>query len=75
MKKTSYNRQPPFKLPTRPLFIVISGPSGVGKDAVLARMRESDRSLEYIVTVTTRPQRAEEKDNIDYHFISVANSQ
>ena len=69
MKKASYNRQPPFNLPTRPLFIVISGPSGVGKDAVLARMRDSDRSLEYIVTVTTRPQRAEEKDNIDYHFI------
>jgi len=75
MKKTSYNRRPPFKLPPRPLFIVISGPSGVGKDAVLARMRESDRSLEYIVTVTTRPQRAEEKDNIDYHFISAAQFQ
>jgi len=75
MKKASYNRQPPFNLPTRPLFIVISGPSGVGKDAVLARMRESDRSPEYIVTVTTRPQRAEEKDNIDYHFISAAQFQ
>ena len=75
MKKASYNRQPPFNLPTRPLFIVISGPSGVGKDAVLARMRESGRSLEYIVTVTTRPQRAEEKDNIDYHFISAAQFQ
>jgi len=75
MKKASYNRQPPFDLPTRPLFIVISGPSGVGKDAVLARMRESDRSLEYIVTVTTRPQRAQEKDNIDYHFISAAQFQ
>jgi guanylate kinase len=75
MKKASYNRQPPFNLPTRPLFIVISGPSGVGKDAVLARMRESDHSLEYIVTVTTRPQRAGEKDNIDYHFISAAQFQ
>ena len=75
MKKVSYNRQPPFDLPTRPLFIVISGPSGVGKDAVLARMRESGRSLEYIVTVTTRPHRAEEKDNIDYHFISAAQFQ
>jgi len=75
MKKASYNRQPPFNLPTRPLFIVISGPSGVGKDAVLARMRESGRSLEYIVTVTTRPQRAEEKDNIDYHFVPAAQFQ
>jgi len=33
-------------------------------------MRESGYSLEYITTVTTRPQRANEKNNVDYHFIS-----
>jgi len=70
MKKTSYESQAPFNLPTRPLLIVISGPSGVGKDAVLAKMKESDYPLEYIVSVTTRPQRAKERNNIDYHFIS-----
>ena len=54
----------------RPLFIVLSGPSGAGKDAILTRMKESDYPLEYITTVTTRPRRAKERDNIDYHFIS-----
>ncbi len=58
-------------LTARSLFFVLSGPSGVGKDAVLARLKQSGYPLEYIVTVTTRPRRAKERDNIDYHFISV----
>jgi guanylate kinase len=53
-----------------PLFIVISGPSGVGKDTVLAKMKESRRSLHYVVTATTRPQRPGEKNGLDYHFVS-----
>ena len=70
MKKRSYESQAPFNLPARPLLIVISGPSGTGKDAVLTRMKELDCPLEYIVTVTTRPQRDKERNNVDYHFIS-----
>jgi len=70
MKKASYESQAPFNLPKRPLLIVISGLSGAGKDAVLARMKESGYPLEYIVTVTTRPQRDQERNNVDYHFIS-----
>jgi len=62
--------QPLLNLSTKPLLIVLSGPSGAGKDAVLAKMKESGCPLEYITTVTTRPQRANERDNIDYHFIS-----
>lgn len=62
--------QPSFHLPQRPLLIVLSGPSGVGKDAILSRMRESKYPLEYIVTATTRPRRAKERNNRDYHFIS-----
>ena len=54
-----------------PLLIVLSGPSGVGKDAILARMKESGYPLEYITTVTTRPRRPAERDNVDYHFISL----
>jgi guanylate kinase len=53
-----------------PLVIVISGPSGVGKDAILNRMKERSYPCEFITTVTTRRQRASEKDNVDYHFIS-----
>ena len=59
----------------RPLFIVLSGPSGIGKDAILTRMKESDYLLEYITTVTTRPRRAKERDNVDYHFISTESFQ
>ncbi len=54
---------------TRPLLIVLSGPSGVGKDAVLAGMRQLNFSLNFITTVTTRPQRTGEGDK-DYHFVS-----
>lgn len=67
---TTYQSQLPFDLLARPLLIVISGPSGVGKDAVLTRMKEVGYPLEYIVTVTTRTRRANEKDKIDYHFVS-----
>lgn len=55
---------------SRPLLVVLSGPSGVGKDAVLTRMRELGRPFHYVVTATTRPKRAREKDGVDYHFLS-----
>jgi len=69
MKKASHESQS-FSLPTKPLLIVLSGPSGAGKDALLARMKELGSPLEYITTITTRAQRAKERDNVDYHFIS-----
>lgn len=53
-----------------PLLIVLSGPSGTGKDAVLTKMKKSGYPLKYITTMTTRPQRAREKNTVDYHFIS-----
>ncbi len=56
--------------PPRPLVIVLSGPSGAGKDAVLTRIKESGYPLQYITTMTTRPQRAGEKNKLDYHFVS-----
>jgi len=59
-----------FNSPARPLLFVLSGPSGVGKDAVLALMKSSDFPLKYIITLTTRSRRANEKNNIDYHFVS-----
>jgi len=54
----------------RPLLIVLSGPSGVGKDAVLARMKELGRPFHYVITATTRPKRAAEKNGVNYHFLS-----
>lgn len=53
-----------------PLVIVMSGPSGVGKDAILNRMKEMKYPLAFITTVTTRRRRDTEKQNIDYNFIS-----
>jgi len=70
MKKTNYKGQALFNLPKKPLLIVLSSPSGAGKDAVLSRVRESGYPLEYITTVTTRPPRAKERDDVDYHFVS-----
>ena len=70
MKMSSRDRPPSFQRPTRPLLVVLSGPSGAGKDAVLSRMKESGYPLEYIITVTTRPKRAHERNNVHYHFVS-----
>ncbi len=53
-----------------PLMVVISGPSGVGKDTVLQQMKLLSRPWHYIVTATTRPKREGERDGIDYFFMS-----
>ena len=50
--------------------MVLSGPSGVGKDAVLDRMKSQDRSLHFAVTATTRLRRSEEVDGVNYYFVS-----
>ncbi|MXY44828.1 MAG: guanylate kinase [Dehalococcoidia bacterium] len=53
-----------------PLLVVISGPSGVGKDAVLERMKASNVPYYFAVTATARPKRENEVDGVDYLFIS-----
>lgn len=53
-----------------PLLIIVSGPSGVGKDAALKRMLELDYPFYFLVTNTTRPKRAEEVEGVDYHFVT-----
>ena len=52
-----------------PLVVVVSGPSGVGKDAVFQHMRNLDRPWHFIVTATTRPRRRDERNGIDYFFL------
>ncbi|KAK2646886.1 hypothetical protein Ddye_022081 [Dipteronia dyeriana] len=64
-----FNTNPVCPSPT-PLIIVISGPSGVGKDAVIKRLRESRESLHFVVTATSRPMRPGEVDGKDYYFVS-----
>lgn len=53
-----------------PLLVVISGPSGVGKDTVLQRMKERGLPMHFVVTATTRPKREGEQDGVDYFFVS-----
>ena len=52
----------------RPLLIVISGPSGVGKDTVIQHMRELMPDAYYAVTATTRERRPGEVDGVHYFF-------
>jgi guanylate kinase len=70
MKESGCNNERLLEIDPKPLLLVLSGPSGAGKDAVLARLKQLDLSLEYIVTVTTRPKRCNEQDNVHYCFVS-----
>jgi guanylate kinase len=54
----------------RPLLIVISGPSGVGKDSVVRNMQARGLQVHFVVTATTRPPRPTERNGVDYIFIS-----
>ena len=51
--------------------MVLSGPSGVGKDSTLAKMRTMDRPWHFVVTITTRPIRANEQDDVNYTFVEL----
>lgn len=53
-----------------PLLVVISGPSGVGKDSVIQRMKERNLPFHFVVTATTRPARPDEVHGVDYFFLS-----
>lgn len=54
----------------QPLLIVLSGPSGVGKDTVLQRMKELELPFHFVVTATSRPKRKGEIEGVDYFFVS-----
>ena len=53
-----------------PLLVVLSGPSGAGKDTILQHLRKLQQSLHFVVTTTTRPRRESEVNGIDYIFLS-----
>ena len=59
----------PKASPAPPLLVVLSGPSGVGKDAALAGLKKLDRPWQFVVTATTRPRRPGEQDGVDYIFL------
>jgi guanylate kinase len=49
---------------------VITGPSGVGKGTLIARVRERIPELELSTSATTRRPRPGERDGLDYHFLT-----
>ena len=67
MKKSEVNFQ---ILKDTPLIIVISGPSGVGKDSVLRALKNGDLPLHHVVTANTRKPRPGEVEGVDYFFVS-----
>lgn len=54
----------------RPLLVVLSGPSGVGKDVALIQLKTSGAPYYFTVTATTRPKRPAEREGVDYIFLS-----
>src|ERR1035437_6918741 len=58
-------------LPT-PMLVIISGPSGVGKDTIIAAMQERGHypPYHYVVTCTTRDRRPNEIDGVSYRFVN-----
>ena len=54
------------------LVLVISGPSGVGKDTVWQAAKPCLSTFERAVTCSTRPRRQHEVEGVDYFFVSDA---
>ena len=59
-----------YDLKSNPLLVVLSGPSGAGKDTVLAGLMKCDHPFHFVVTVNTRPKRPDEVEGADYYFIT-----
>tara|TARA_B100000745_G_scaffold211997_1_gene140476 strand:- start:135 stop:755 length:621 start_codon:yes stop_codon:yes gene_type:complete len=63
--------QIPEANPAPPLLVLLSGPSGVGKDAAIGELKKLDRPWHFAITATTRPMRPGEQDGVDYVFLDV----
>jgi guanylate kinase len=50
---------------------VVSGPSGVGKDTILNRLKDWQYPFKFITTNTTRRRRENEQEGVDYHFVTI----
>lgn len=64
--------EPPVEGAPGAQLVIISGPSGVGKDTIIEALRERPRDPDYhyVVTCTTRAPRAGEEPGISYQFLT-----
>jgi guanylate kinase len=60
----------PYHPQVTPLLVVISGPSGVGKDSLVERIKARGAQFQFVVTATSRPPRSGERHGVDYFFVS-----
>ena len=63
-------RGPAYRVPVPVHLTVLSGPSGVGKSTVVARLRQEQPQIWQSVSVTTRPPRPGEAHGREYYFVS-----
>jgi guanylate kinase len=54
------------------VLLVVSGPSGVGKDSLIEELRRQEPTLAYSTSATTRAARPGEVDALHYFFVSRA---
>ncbi len=69
MRDTSTTVDPYHPHP-HPLLLVISGPSGVGKDSLVEGIKGRGVNFHFVVTATSRPPRPGETEGVDYFFVS-----
>lgn len=60
-----------YRFERPPLLVVVSGPSGAGKDVLIERMKGRGMPFHFVVTATTRPKRPDEVDGEDYIFVAM----
>jgi len=57
-------------LPSRPAPLILAAPSGTGKTTIAHALVDQFDHFVFSVSVTTRPQRGDEQDGVDYEFVS-----
>ncbi|WP_207458849.1 guanylate kinase [Azospirillum sp. SYSU D00513] len=67
----SPSSQPLQDITRRGLMLVLSSPSGAGKTTISRRLLDRELGITMSVSVTTRPMRPGEVNDVDYHFIDM----
>ena len=52
------------------MILIVSGPSGSGKSTLCEAVFKEFKNLEFSVSCTTRAPRGEERDGVEYHFLT-----